>query len=930
VLVGRETERNALDGLLAGARVGTSGVLVVAGEPGIGKTALLQEATTLARAMRVLRAQGTESEQQVPFAGLLQLLRPLLTLLPDIPGAQRQALAAALLLGPVTDSQPSRFAVGAATLSLLSRAAEDQPIAAFVDDAHLLDSPSLDALVFAARRLVTDPVAIVVGLRPDAFEGSAGSAGPVDAPASVPRSTEGPWAVLPTMTLRGLDLDAAERLLVAAVDATVPPAQLARLHRDTAGNPLAMLELGSHLDELEALPPDAPPAVSDQLTRAFIGRVAELGPAASLALLVAAADGASVATVHRACALLDVPSAALAEAEDAGLVTVRDDELTFRHPLVRSAVYGTAAADSRRSVHRALARVLPAGESDRLAWHLSRSAAGPDETTAATLAAVGAQAANRGAYAISVNAYERSAELTADHSRVAVRLADAGEAAWLAGLTERSITLLDRALAAEPGAVVRARIQEVRGAVETRSGSLDSGVATLLAAAEEVRVTDPDAAIRLLADAVNACFYLVDPVTAMRAATAVEALLGSATDPRSRLLGSMASGMAQILSGAGGSGIAKVRKAAALAASDTTTRDHLRLPLRIQGTLWLRDSAPGHDVVRQEVDRMREKAALGSLPYLLFHIGRDEATTDRWGDAEAAYLEAIRLAAETGQSTDRGISLAGLACLYAREGRSQECRDTVAAAVELCRANHIRLGSCWADYALGDLRSGLGDPAGACPHYESLLRRLTEAGLADPDQSCAPELAEAYVHLGRTDDAVRVARDFEERARVKGQPWSLARAHRAWGLCGHEEERDRHFRTALELHAATSDRYETARTELAYGAQLRRGRRRVDARPFLRSALETFEHLGASPWADRAAQELDATGEPAARKEERMVDRLTPQERQIAQLLAQGRTTREAAAALFLSPKTVEYHLRHVYLKLDIRSRAGLAALFGD
>jgi DNA-binding CsgD family transcriptional regulator len=442
----------------------------------------------------------------------------------------------------------------------------------------------------------------------------------------------------------------------------------------------------------------------------------------------------------------------------------------------------------------------------------------------------------------------------------------------------------------------------------------------LVSAAVAIEDTDADTAIRLYADSVHVSFYLGEPAAAMRACAAIDRLLGSSVDPQTRYLGSMASGMALVLSGSGDRGIERVRSAAhPLVAPEDVPEDSFRLPLRVQGALWLRGSGPERAFVSEAVDRMREQAALGSLPYLLMHIARDAATTDRWDDAEAAYQEGIQLARETGQSTDLAVSLAGLACLNARRGRAQACRDNVAAAEELCRRNHIRLGSYWLEFAQGDLAAGLGDTAGAVGHYETLLSALAATGVADPDQSCAPELVETYVHLGQREEAGRLAQEFAAMAAAKGQPWALARAERSLGLCESGTAAEGHFGAALRLHAETPDRYETARTELAFGAQLRRERRRTDARPLLRSALQTFEQLGADPWADRAAQELEATA----------MDELTPQERQIAQLLARGRTTREAAAALFISPKTVEYHLRHVYLKLGIRSRAELAEQFG-
>ncbi len=908
MLVGRDSERRTIATLLAGARVGDSRVLVLSGEPGIGKTSLLTEAAGLVEEMQVLRSQGVESEQFVPFAGLLQLLRPVLPLLDQIPAPQAIALSSALLLDSGAEAEPSRFAVGAATLSLLSRAAEDRPLAVLVDDGHLIDGPSAEALVFAARRLLSDAVALLVTVR-------AGEPG-----AAV-------WATLPTIEVSGLDVEAA-RELVTSANGPVRRAQLLRLHRATGGNPLAMLELGDRLERIEAVPAESPVTVSEEVSRAFSGRVQDLGDDARTSLLVAATDSASAATVYEACAALGLSNPGLAEAEDAGLVAVLGDRIEFRHPLVRSAVYGAADPETRRAVHRALAGVVPEGETDRLAWHLSEGAIAPDEVTAGTLAEVAGQATARGAHAIAANALERAADLTGIPTLRTQRLAAAGSAAWLAGQAERALDLLRRALARTPDPRLRAHIQEVRGAVETRCGSLDDALATLMGAALAVEESDPDTAIRLYSDAIHVCFYLGAPAPAMRACAAIERLEESSVDPYARLLGVMASGMALVLAGSGASGIERMRASvSSLVGPDDG--DRFRHPVRLQGALWLRETGQVRDEFNQAIVRMRERAALGSLPYVLMYIARDSATADRWEDAEAAYLEAIRLAGETGQSTDFAVCLSGLAVLNARRGRGRECRENVAAAADIARRNNIRLATFWLEFAQGDLAAGAGDTATAVRHYEALEAALASTGLADPDQSCAPELVEAYVHLGRTDEAARLATEFADMAAAKGQPWSLARSARALGICAPDDAAEDHFRRALDLHARTPDVFETARTELAFGSRLRRDRKRVEARPLLRSALETFERLGAAPWADKAAAELEATGETVRRREANAMDDLTPQERQIAQMLASGRTTREAAAALFISPKTVEYHLRHVYLKLDIRSRDALAELFG-
>lgn len=911
MLLGRDAERRAIDGMLAAARVGASGVLVLTGEAGVGKTALLDEVAVLAPTMRRLSAQGVESEQAIPFGGLLQLLRPILSLLDDLPGPQSDALSSALMLRASPDREPSRFAVGSATLTLLSRAADEQPLVVLVDDAHLLDRPSADALLFAARRLVSDAVAVLATTRHDA-PGSAA------------------WAELPSTVVTGLDLDSAAGLLEVG-SGGLNREQVEALHGATAGNPLVMLELRNHPDRFAGLPADCPVPVSEAVSRSFIGRFEELDDDTQLALIVAAADSAHLGNVHRACAALGLPAAPLAKAEDAGLVSLREDQVVFRHPLVRSAVYGAAESETRRLVHRALAKVTPREQGDRFAWHLAEGAVSPDEATAAVLDSVGTHAVARGAYSTASSAHERAAQLSAEPAGTSRRLAQAGQTAWMAGSTSRAISLLDAALvgAFEPSA--RSWIREVRGAVEFRCGSLVDARDMLVRAADDIGDTDPARTVRLLSDAIHVCSYLGDPATAMSMSARIEALLGRVDDAPSRFLGTMASGMAMILDGCGAdSGPRKIREALEMVASGADLgSDPFRLSHRILAVLYLRESGSLRSVIDDAVAGLRDAAALGALPYVLMHVGRDDATTDRWDDAEAAYLEGIRLASETKQTTDFAACQAGLAALYARQGRVAECRELTRSATLLCQRGHIWLGSGWLDFAQGDLAFGLGDLEAALTHYQRLMCSLEQQGVSDPDASPVPELVEALVHLGRFEEAVATTGRFADAAEAKGQPWSLARLERCRALCGSDEQARDHFEAALELHERTPDRYETARTQLAYGSSLRRQRRRLDARPLLAAALSTFEDLGAHPWADRAASELEATGQTAHRRGVDPIDELTPQERQIAQLLAAGRTTREAAAALFISPKTVEYHLRHVYLKLDLNSREALAVAFG-
>jgi DNA-binding CsgD family transcriptional regulator len=855
--------------------------------------------------MRVLRARGTESEREIPFGGLLQLLRPAIGELDRIPAPQRDALAAALAL--TNGAAGDRFAVGAATLSILCRYAEETPVALLVDDVHLLDRPSAEALLFAARRLVADPIAFLASAR-----------------TGEPHLLAG--ADLPQLQLTGVDLAAAHELMGSRSDRVVPAELVERLHRSVAGNPLALLELAGDLDRLERTPPGAPVPVPAVLAAAFVARVARLSVDARTALLVTAVEGGDLGVDARACEALGVDVTTLAEAERASLVSLGGGRVEFRHPLVRSAVYASAHPDQRRAAHRAIAAALPDHDVDRRAWHVSETVVGTDPHAAAALEAAAVHAGERGAHAVAATALERAAQLTPPGRERAGRLVAAGKAAWLAGLPERADAMLSEALTLGPPLAVRTRAHELRGDIAVKCGSPVEAVRILVAAAAETAAADPDAAVSLLADAINASLWIGDAGSALRAGRDIEQLLRRTSTPATQILGTLALGMALVLAGKGGT--EQIRHAVGLLASqDVLHSDTRRLVWMVLGPLFLRESGTGRSLVRDAMREGRDRAAVGVLPALLFHVARDDATTDRWADAETAYDEAIRLSRETGQTTELGINLAGLAWLHAHQGRDADCRARAAEALRICTEHQIHVGSAWALFALGDLELGRGAPADALPHLEQLVQVLDSTGVLDADLSPAPELVDAYARLGRADAAASAALAFADRAAAKGQPWALARAWRANGLICADDELDTRFGTALDWHERTLDAFETARTRLAYGARLRRARRRVDARTQLRLAVAAFDDLGAAGWADLAAAELKATGETARRRESSTAEDLTPQERQIALLLADGHSTREAAAALFLSPKTIEYHLRKVYTKLGIHSRAELAAV---
>jgi len=916
MLVGRHHERQQIDQAVALARSGTSATLALVGEPGIGKTALLGYAADQAAGLRLLRARGIESEAQIPFGSLLELIRPALAALDRIPAPQAAALEAALALRPA--AAHDRFGVGAATLGLLAAYAEEAPVAVLVDDGQWLDPSSAQALLFAFRRLVADPIAVFVAVR----EG-------------VPSLLDG--ADLPTLRLGGLTGDESAQLVELAPEAA------ARLHRMTAGNPLALLELAPGPPDLALAPEGAPVLVSARIIRAFLQRADPLGqPARGALVLAATSDTGDLPTLGRAAARLGIELSALAAAESAGLVTLRGGVVEFRHPLARSAIYADASASQRRDAHRALAAALPDRDVDRRAWHLAAAAAGPDETASVALEQAGARGRDRGAYATAAAAFERAGRLTAQGERRARLWRDAAEAGWLAGYTERAVALLGEAreVAAGPGTTagetnpddpaMLAGIDELAGQIAARCGPVMQGHAILTAAAERVRRPDPERAVAMLAEAAFACFYAGDSARMLAAAERAQALLPAAPSPRTRFLATMTAGMARIIGGDAATGAREVHEAAVLAESSAELREDLQLlPWLTFGPLFLRQ-AGGRVLLAHALRAARARAAVGALPLVLNLIARDQAATDRWAVAAATYTEAIGLARECGQQTELTFGLAGLAWLQARRGRETECRDCAAEALGLCGRLGIGLAEVWATAALGELELGLGEAARAAEQFGRLQRLLGDLGITDADLSPAADLIDVYTRLGMTAEAGRTAAGFAAAADAKGQPWALARARRGQGLVAADTGFAARFEQALELHAQTPDRFEEARTRLAYGERLRRARNRVLAREQLRAAVDIFERLDARPWADRARAELAATGETRRPRDPNTVDELTPQELHISLLLTSGKTTRETAAAMFLSPKTVEYHLRHVYQKLGVNSRGQLARILAD
>lgn len=901
MLVGRGTERRTIERLLAAARVGSSGVLVIAGEPGIGKTSLLDAARAEATGMRAVSVRGVDEEREVAFSGLDRLCAPLLALTEELPAPQAEALAVALALraGPA----PERFAVGAAVLGLFARAGETGPLAVFIDDAHLLDPSSAQAIAFAARRLMTDRVAVIAARR---------------------SGEQSPLLGLPTVCLGPLSVEDTRAMVVAGSDAPWDTHQLVRYHETTGGNPLAILELVGEAERLAAAPSGSPIPLTGELLAAYSRRIRALSEPARAVLLLAATDNHDLRALELACGASGLSLVCLAEAEAIGLVRLTGSAVEFRHPLVRAAVYGAAEAAARRDAHRLLATVV--AELDRRAWHLAEAAFGLDDAAADLLEHAAEESASRGANAVAARQFERSAALTMDEERIGRRLLRGGDQAWLAGESVRAAADLEKALDLARTPMERAAARGRLGAIAGRCGSLEKARDMQFAAAAEVAPHDSEAAILLLAESVDSCLYLCDTRSALRAAQLLIGLIGPRTSPTATRWGSLAAGVALILADGGDRGVQLVRAAMSEPQDASHEADQWRLRWPLLGPLFLRETGPAREAMAATVRTVRARAAVGTLPFLLTLVARDDAGAANWADAEVGYTEAIRIARETGQLNDLALALAGLAWQEARKGEAESSQAHAEEAAQLAARNSAHLARLWTLFAAADLQAALGEVTKAAEGYASLAAALADLGVKDPDLWPGPELVECHCRLGDEVRAAQIARDLMTAATAKGQPWALARAHRAMALTAAPSAAEAEFERALELHDQTLDSFESARTQLAYGAWLRRSRRRVDARPLLRAALQTLERLGAVPWADRAAAELEATGQVATRRGSGALGGLTAQERQIAVLLAAGQTTREAAVGLFLSPKTVEYHLRHVYLKLGIHSRQELAA----
>jgi DNA-binding CsgD family transcriptional regulator len=909
VLVGRPTERTRIERLLAAARAGRSDAVLVRGGPGVGKTALLRFARDRAERMLVLEAQGVQAESELAYAGLSQLLAPVLGHLDRLVPPQREALRTAL--GLEARGLADRFAAYAATLSLVAIAAEERPLLAVVDDVHWLDTASAEALGFIARRLGGDGIALLRASREAA--GPALEAAPLE-----------------SITLRGLAGAEAVALLGRIAAGPVERSVAERLGRATDGNPLALSELVRLLSAAQLAgrePLSEPLPVGPDIERAFGSRIASLGRDTQHALLIAAADEAgALETLARALRLRGSDLAAVASAEAAGVVVVAEGRLRFTHPLLRSAAYDRASAPARRDSHAALAAALDgvAGAAAQRAWHLARARLEPDEGVARVLEAVAQDARRRGAPAAAGRAFEAAARLSAEPRPRIRRLLEAARDYHSAGSSVHALGLLEDALAANEDPVIRADIQLLRAQVEGLRRPPAETRALLVAEAERVQPRDPARAASMLAEAAATSALLGQPREMKRLAERAFAL---ATQPEGgpALIATLVLGIARILRGEAASGYPLLARARPLLGRSEPAVLGLAAAELVYGELYVGNFEEGRRLLADLVARIRSQGALSALPYALFGLSYAEFWLGHWQAAQAAATESYALADEVAQPLMSPLSRLVVALIDGAQGRLEKAREQIAIASGVIDrgVDSMTTMSMW---ATGQIELGAGNYDEVIATLEPAGRFNLERGLEEPAVApWAENLAEAYLRVGRGREAEATLEVLERHAERTGRALAHAGAERCRGMLADDEQVEAHFQRALTWHDRVACPFERARTELCFGERLRRARRRSDAREPLRRALAAFEAIAATPWMDRTSAELRATGERARRRTPETADRLTPQELQVAQLIAQGATNREAAAALFVTPKTIETHLGHIYRKLGVRSRVELA-----
>jgi DNA-binding CsgD family transcriptional regulator len=898
VLQGRRSECAALDRLLEATQLGQSAVLVVRGEAGIGKTALLEYTAERSGGCRVLRAVGVESEMELPFAGLHQLCASLLEALERLPTPQQEALGTAF--GLTSGARPDRFFVGLALLSLLSDAAEEQPLLGLVDDAQWLDQSSAQVLAFVARRLKAESIVLVFAERDprgvDAFEG------------------------LPQLRVDGLSEADAGELLASAMRGPLDERVAERIVAETHGNPLALLELPRGLSPAElaggfgltaALP------LPGRIEESFRQR-AELLPAdTQRLLLVAAAEPIGDPTLlWRAAARLGLGAGAAGPAEAAGLLTL-GARVIFRHPLLRSAIYRAAPAEERRAAHEALAAATdPELDPDRRAWHRAQATLAPDEEVASELERSADRARARGGLAAAAAFLERAAALTPGPRRRARRELTAAQVKHEAGAPAEALKLLATADGRPLDELQRARLERLRAQVAFASRRGRDAPPLLLNAARHLEPLDAELARETYLEALAAAIFAgrLGSGRGVRDVAEAARCAPPAAQP-TRTLDLLLDGLTTRFADGYAAGAAPLRRALdAVSQDEGHTEEDIRwlwLACRIAPDLW--EDEKWHALATRQLQLARNAGALSVLPFAATYRAGVHVHAGEFAAAAALIEEADAITEATGNATLGYTSLV----LAAWRGQEAQALEVIEASREDATERGEGRAIALAEYATAVLFNGLGRYQAA----RAAAQRACEHDDLGLFGWALVELIEAAARTGEPDLAREALEQLSERTQLSDTDWALGVEARSRALLAKGGRAEDLYCEATERLGRCRITVHLARTHLIYGEWLRRENRRTDARKPLRAAHEMFASMGAEAFAERAARELLATGDKARKRTPDTRGQLTAQETQIAELAREGHSNPEIGAQLFISPRTVEYHLHKVFTKLDISSR---------
>ena len=898
MLQGRRTECAAVDRLLETVHSGQSGVLVLRGEAGIGKTAVLNYAAERAEGCWVLRAVGVESEMELPFAGLHQLCVPLLARLDRLPAPQQDALGIAF--GLSSGARPDRFLVGLAVLSLLSDAAEERPLLCLIDDAQWLDQSSSQVLAFVARRLAAESIVLVFAER---------ESGELDA-----------LAGLPELPLEGLsDVDARE-LLGSVLSGPLDERIAEQLVAETHGNPLALIELPHGLSQAElaggfALTVALP--LPSLIEESFRQRVERLPDDSQRLLLVAAAEPlGDPRLLWRAAERLDLGPETAEPAEAAGLLTL-GARVTFRHPLLRSAIYRAAPAHERRSAHDVLAAATdPALDPDRRAWHRAQATLAPDEAVATELERSADRARARGGLAAAAAFLERAATLTPDPAHRARRELTAAQAKHEAGAPAAALKLLAAADQGPLDELERARLERLHAQLAFASRRGSDAPPLLLDAAKRLEPLDTELARETYLEALAAAIFAGRLGGGHGMLEVAEAARAAPPAPRpARTIDLLLDGLATRFTDGYAAGVPPLKRALdAVSRDERHSEDDIHwlwLACRVAPDLW--EDKTWHELATRQLQVARDAGALSVLPLAATYRAGVHVHAGEFAAAAALIEEADAITEATGNAP-LGYTLLVLA---AWRGQEAQALELIKASREDASGRGEGRAIALAEYATAVLCNGLG-------RYKAALaaaRRASEHDDLGLFGWALVELVEAAVRAREPELAADAAERLSERTGLSGTDWALGIEARSRALLSNGQAAEDLYLEATERLSRSRIKVHLARTHLLYGEWLRRENRRIDARETLRTAHEMFSAMGAEAFAERAARELLATGEKARKRTADTRGQLTAQEMQIAELAREGHSNPEIGARLFISPRTVEYHLHKVFTKLEISSR---------